>query len=132
MEYKSRIYGQKWMLSGKSWMLQFKRNLSLLLRSSRQLHRSPEFECGGTYFGCTVSYHSFLFCCKVSDIVYQSLGWATRYWMVVRDNYLGSFTNFSTLYEYLDKRRNNVPVGDPIKLKYRQGKVSMLSLIYCR
>jgi hypothetical protein len=51
--------------------------------------------------------------------------------MVVRDNYLGSFTSFSTLYEYLDKRRKNVPLGDPIKLKYRQGKVSMLPLILC-
>lgn len=50
--------------------------------------------------------------------------------MVVRDNYLGSFTSFSTLYEYLDRRKRNVPVGDPVIMKYRQGKVSvLLSLI---
>jgi hypothetical protein len=45
--------------------------------------------------------------------------------MVLRDNYFGSFTNFSTLFEYLDKRRRNIPVGDPIHLKYREGKVSV-------
>lgn len=44
--------------------------------------------------------------------------------MVLRDNYLGSFTNFSTLFEYIDKRKKNIPVGDPINLKYREGKVS--------
>lgn len=41
----------------------------------------------------------------------------------MRDNYFGSFTNFSTLYEYLDKRRRGLPAGDPIELKYRKGKV---------
>ncbi|XP_006461147.1 hypothetical protein AGABI2DRAFT_185437 [Agaricus bisporus var. bisporus H97] len=65
---------------------------------------------------------------EVSDLVYQSLGWATRYWMVVRDNYLGSFTSFSTLYEYLDRRKRNVPVGDPVIMKYRQGKANMFHI----
>ena len=45
--------------------------------------------------------------------------------MVLRDNYFGSFTHFSTLYEYLDKRKRNLPHGDPILLKYREGKVSL-------
>jgi len=44
--------------------------------------------------------------------------------MVMRENYFGSFTNFSTLYEYLDKRRRGLLAGDPIELKYRKGKVS--------
>lgn len=43
--------------------------------------------------------------------------------MVLRDNYLGSFTHFQTLYEYLEKPKQNLPPGDPICLKYRQGKV---------
>lgn len=43
--------------------------------------------------------------------------------MSLRDNYLGSFTHFQTLAEYLDKRRNNLPIGDPITQKYRAGKV---------
>lgn len=47
--------------------------------------------------------------------------------MVLRDNYLGSFTNFSTLYEYLDRRRRKIPVGDPIEMKYREGKVRIFS-----
>ncbi|KAF9450414.1 hypothetical protein P691DRAFT_468038 [Macrolepiota fuliginosa MF-IS2] len=62
---------------------------------------------------------------KISKLVYQALGWSIRYWMVLRDNYLGSFTNFSTLYEYIDKRRKNIPVGDPVDLKYRRGKSNM-------
>jgi hypothetical protein len=43
--------------------------------------------------------------------------------MVLRDNYLGSFTHFQTLYEYLEKRKEKLPPGDPIWLKYRPGKV---------
>lgn len=57
------------------------------------------------------------------DVAFKTLGWAIRYFMVMRDNYLGSFTNFSTLYEYLDKRKRNLPIGDPVELKYREGKV---------
>ncbi|KAF4621408.1 hypothetical protein D9613_000735 [Agrocybe pediades] len=59
-------------------------------------------------------------------ITYQAFGWSIRYFMVLRDNYLGSFTHFQTLSEYLDKRRQNIPVGDPIDLKYRPGKTNML------
>ncbi|KXN92475.1 Protein CSF1 [Leucoagaricus sp. SymC.cos] len=62
---------------------------------------------------------------EVSELIYLSLGWSIRYWMVLRDNYLGSFTNFSTLYEYIGRRRRNIPVGDPISLKYREGKNNM-------
>lgn len=46
--------------------------------------------------------------------------------MVMRDNYLGSFTNFSTLFEYLDKNKRGLPIGDPIELKHREGKVKTL------
>jgi hypothetical protein len=41
----------------------------------------------------------------------------------LRENYLGSFTQFSTLYEYLERRRNGLPIGDPVNLKYRPEKV---------
>jgi hypothetical protein len=61
-------------------------------------------------------------CLKVRDIAFKTLGWTIRYLMVMRDNYFGSFTNFSTLYEYLDKRKQGLPVGDPLELKYRMGK----------
>lgn len=60
---------------------------------------------------------------KVRDIAFKTLGSTIRYLMVMRDNYFGSFTNFSTLYEYLDKRRQGLPPGDPIELKYRRGNV---------
>jgi hypothetical protein len=53
------------------------------------------------------------------------LGWTIRYFMVLRNNYLGSFTHFSTLSEYLEKRDKGLPIGDPIALKYRKGKVSV-------
>jgi len=62
-------------------------------------------------------------CRKVRDIAFKALGWTIRYLMVMRDNYFGLFTNFSTLYEYLDKRRQGLPAGDPIELKYRPGQV---------
>jgi hypothetical protein len=42
--------------------------------------------------------------------------------MIVRDNYFGSFTNFTTREEYLDKKLQNA-IGDPVELKYRKGKV---------
>ncbi|KAF8135489.1 hypothetical protein EV363DRAFT_1395990 [Boletus edulis] len=38
------------------------------------------------------------------DVTIKTLGWAIRCFMVLRDNYLGSFTHFSTLTEYLEKR----------------------------
>jgi hypothetical protein len=43
--------------------------------------------------------------------------------MILRDNYFGSFTHYSTTREYLHKRANNLPVGDPVDEKYRPGKV---------
>ncbi|KAJ3575090.1 hypothetical protein NP233_g1335 [Leucocoprinus birnbaumii] len=62
---------------------------------------------------------------EATDLINLMLGWSIRYWMVLRDNYLGSFTNFSTLYEYIDKRKKDIPAGDPINLKYREGKSNM-------
>lgn len=46
--------------------------------------------------------------------------------MILRDNYFGSFTHFSTLFEYLDKRRRGLPAGDPIIQKYREGTVGRI------
>jgi hypothetical protein len=60
---------------------------------------------------------------QARDIAFKMLGWSIRYFMVLRDNYFGSFTHFSTLYEYLEKRRQNLPPGDPVWAKYREGKV---------
>lgn len=66
---------------------------------------------------------------KVRDIVFKALGWSIRYLMVMRENYFGTFTNFSTLFEYLDKRRQELPVGDPVDSKYRKGKVKNFILL---
>jgi hypothetical protein len=44
--------------------------------------------------------------------------------MVLRDNYFGSFTHFSTLVEYLEKRSRFKLIGDPLEMKHRPGKVS--------
>jgi hypothetical protein len=44
--------------------------------------------------------------------------------MVLRDNYFGSFTHFSTLVEYLEKRSRFNLIGDPLEMKHRPGKVS--------
>jgi hypothetical protein len=56
--------------------------------------------------------------------VYKALGWSIRYFMALKDNYFGSFTHFSTLGEFLAKKDEGLPFGDPIVLKYRPGKVT--------
>ncbi|KAJ7579122.1 hypothetical protein C8J56DRAFT_337033 [Mycena floridula] len=63
-----------------------------------------------------------------SGISFKLLGWSIRYLMILRDNYLGSFTQFSTLYEYLEKRRKGLPQGDPVMQKYRPGKANMMQV----
>ncbi|KAF9268932.1 hypothetical protein L218DRAFT_892586 [Marasmius fiardii PR-910] len=60
------------------------------------------------------------------NVVFKALGWSIRYFMIVRENYLGSFTHFSTLYEYLERRDRGLPPGDPVNQKYREGKANML------
>ncbi|KAF8633289.1 hypothetical protein AX17_004464 [Amanita inopinata Kibby_2008] len=64
----------------------------------------------------------------VRDIVYKALGWSIRYFMVLKDNYFGSFTHFSILCEYLAKREKGLPPGDPIMFKYRPGKANMMQV----
>ncbi len=58
------------------------------------------------------------------DVVYKAFGWTLRYLMILRDNYFGSFTHFSTLTEYLRQRKSGQPLGDPIRLQYREGQVT--------
>ncbi|KAJ3735770.1 hypothetical protein DFJ43DRAFT_832425 [Lentinula guzmanii] len=65
---------------------------------------------------------------KVHDIVFKSLGWSIRYFMILRDNYLGSFTHFSTLYEYLHKQKKGAPLGDPVVQKYRPKTNNMMQV----
>ena len=57
------------------------------------------------------------------DVIYKAFGWTIRYFMILRDNYFGSFTHLSTLTEYLRGRHKGEPLGDPIHLQYREGKV---------
>ena len=57
------------------------------------------------------------------DVVFISFGWVVRHLIAVRDNYFGNFTHFSTLGEYVTKRHQNQPVGDPVEAKWREGKV---------
>lgn len=44
--------------------------------------------------------------------------------MILRDNYFGSFTHFSTLKEYIQRMDRKQPLGDPIGMQYREGSVS--------
>ncbi|PFH51536.1 hypothetical protein AMATHDRAFT_74889 [Amanita thiersii Skay4041] len=64
----------------------------------------------------------------VRNIIYKTLGWSIRYFLVLKDNYFGSFTHFSTLCEYLTKRDKGLSPGDPIMLKYRPGKANMMQV----
>ena len=63
------------------------------------------------------------------DVVYKAFGWTIRYFMIMRDNYFGSFTHFSTLTEYLRGRKKEQPLGDPIHLQYREGQVGPYTLL---
>ncbi|KAF8325178.1 uncharacterized protein EI90DRAFT_3157032 [Cantharellus anzutake] len=61
---------------------------------------------------------------KATLLLFKAYGWAIRQLMIVRDNYFGNFTNFTTRAEYLDKKSLN-QVGDPMKQKYRPGQSNM-------
>ncbi|KAI0829807.1 hypothetical protein BC628DRAFT_1477689 [Trametes gibbosa] len=63
------------------------------------------------------------------DVVYKAFGWTIRYFMVLRDNYFGAFTHFSTLTEYLSKRGSGQPLGDPILLQYREAQSNAMQVI---
>ncbi|RPD53525.1 hypothetical protein L227DRAFT_535889, partial [Lentinus tigrinus ALCF2SS1-6] len=62
------------------------------------------------------------------DVVYKAFGWTIRYFMIMRDNYFGSFTHFSTLTEYLNKRNRGDPLGDPVHLQYREGQSNAMQV----
>ncbi|KAG2150597.1 hypothetical protein DEU56DRAFT_37144 [Suillus clintonianus] len=65
---------------------------------------------------------------ETSRVTYKALGWSARCLMVLRDNYFGSFTHFSTLVEYLDKRSRFGLTGDPLEMKHRPGKSNSLQV----
>ncbi|GJE95456.1 hypothetical protein PsYK624_116400 [Phanerochaete sordida] len=58
---------------------------------------------------------------QTHDVIHKLCGWTIRHFMILRNNYFGSFTHFSTLYEYLEKRKQGQPLGDPVDLQYREG-----------
>ncbi|KAJ7072266.1 hypothetical protein C8F01DRAFT_1205872 [Mycena amicta] len=63
----------------------------------------------------------------VRDITYKGVGWSIRHVMILQTNYFGSFTTFSTLYEYLEKRKRGLQ-GDPVLQQYREGQRNMLEV----
>ncbi|KAF8973209.1 hypothetical protein BDZ97DRAFT_665381 [Flammula alnicola] len=94
--------------------------------------RAAQFKLSGSYryFAAVHEEHTeqLKLDFDLRDAIYRAYGWSIRYFMVLRDNYFGSFTHFQTLSEYLDKRKRNHPIGDPIGLKYRPGKANMLQV----
>jgi hypothetical protein len=63
-------------------------------------------------------------------VAFKALGWAVRRFFCVKDNYFGSFTQFTTMQEYLERFDHDPEsVGDPVLEKYRPGKVSYTSVI---
>ncbi|KAF8210348.1 hypothetical protein K438DRAFT_1959629 [Mycena galopus ATCC 62051] len=61
------------------------------------------------------------------DLAYKGLGWSVRYFMILQTNYFGSFTTFSTLFEYLEKRKRGLQ-GDPVLQQYRKGQSNKLQV----
>ncbi|THH30793.1 hypothetical protein EUX98_g3395 [Antrodiella citrinella] len=62
------------------------------------------------------------------DVVYKGCGYTIRHFMILRENYFGGFTHFSTLEEYLQKRERGRPVGDPVQLQYREGSSNAMQV----
>ncbi|VDB95270.1 unnamed protein product [Peniophora sp. CBMAI 1063] len=60
-------------------------------------------------------------------LIFKSLGWSIRYFMILQENYFGSFTHFSTIHEYL-ARRESGRIGDPVVDKYRPGSSNMMQV----
>lgn len=71
-----------------------------------------------------------LFLIQAHDLHYVSVGWSIRHLMILRENYLGTFTHFSTLHEYLEMRKKRRPAGDPLEDKYREGNVRIRSFMH--
>ncbi|KAF9033263.1 hypothetical protein BDZ89DRAFT_1063002 [Hymenopellis radicata] len=65
----------------------------------------------------------------LKDVAFKAIGWSIRYFMILRENYFGSFTHFSTLYEYLERRGRGLPPGDPDLDKYRAGTSNMMQVV---
>ncbi|KAK0195692.1 hypothetical protein F5146DRAFT_1101121 [Armillaria mellea] len=65
---------------------------------------------------------------SLRNVAYKIVGWSIRHFMIIRDNYFGSFTHFSTLYEYLERKSRGLPPGDPVMDKYRKGQSNMLQV----
>ncbi|KAI0267154.1 hypothetical protein BC834DRAFT_969170 [Gloeopeniophorella convolvens] len=63
----------------------------------------------------------------LNDVVFKCLAWSIRHFMIFQQNYFGSFTHFSTLREYLQKRERG-QIGDPIHLQYRPGNSNSMQV----
>lgn len=57
-------------------------------------------------------------------VKFKMLGWVLRRLFCVKDNYFGSFTQFTTMDEFLERFDHDpASVGDPVEEKYRPGRV---------
>ncbi|KAG9316547.1 hypothetical protein JVU11DRAFT_2597 [Chiua virens] len=108
-------------------------NTHFLYNQGKEHHvlQAGKFRADGTYY-YWAEYHpdnieQLKLAISASDVAMKTLGWAIRYFMVLRDNYLGIFTHFSTLTEYLEKRSRG-EVGDPVEKKWRPTKTNMLQV----
>ncbi|WWC57636.1 uncharacterized protein I303_100168 [Kwoniella dejecticola CBS 10117] len=62
-------------------------------------------------------------------VVFKALGWVLRRLFCVKDNYFGTFTQFRTMQEFLEKFDHDPEsVGDPIEEKYRPGRSDPFSV----
>ncbi|THH07232.1 hypothetical protein EW145_g3529 [Phellinidium pouzarii] len=65
---------------------------------------------------------------KIPSLALKLFGWIIRHVMVLRENYFGGFTQYSTTQEYLSKLEKGIKIGDPLDLKYRPGKNNVFHL----
>ncbi|KAI0314094.1 hypothetical protein OF83DRAFT_1165342 [Amylostereum chailletii] len=63
-----------------------------------------------------------------NEVIFKCLGWSVRHFMILRENYFGGFTHFSTIQEFLERRERGHPMGDPIQAKWREGASNVMNI----
>lgn len=62
-------------------------------------------------------------------VIFKALGWVLRRLFCVKDNYFGTFTQFTTMQEFLERFDHDPnSIGDPVEEKYRPGRVSAFEI----
>ena len=64
---------------------------------------------------------------QATQVAFKCLGWVLRRLFAIKDNYFGSYTNFTTFSEFNERFAEDPKlVGDRVEEKYRPGRVRLV------